>query len=98
VPQVTEGMKRLAMEIGRDYGTPVMVIYGAVYEAMMDDNGYMKASRFLGYCGISSIFAVLLNSDSRYELCSVNVIIKPTKARVKVKDPGLVKIRGCIDI
>ncbi|MCD6428936.1 MAG: hypothetical protein J7L12_04920 [Desulfurococcales archaeon] len=89
-------LSKLAGEVVHKYGTPTLIFRGSVFRISID-GPRLVPTKFLGYIGTSSTFAILPDDDYGYTVCSVRIIDEPQVFRLKIRSAGLIEILECVD-
>jgi len=87
---------KLAGEIAHKYGTPTLVFRGSVFRISIE-GPRLVPTKFLGYIGTSSTFAVLPDDNYGYTVCSVRIIVEPQVFRLKIRSAGHIEVVECVD-
>ena len=89
-------LSKLAGEIAHKYGTPTLVFRGSVFRISIE-GPRLVPTKFLGYIGTSSTFAILPDDNHGYTVCSVRIIDEPRVFRLKIRSTGRIEVVECID-
>ncbi len=89
-------LSKLAGEIAHKYGAPTLVFRGSVFRISIEGSRLVP-TKFLGYIGTSSTFAILPDDNYGYTVCSVRIIDEPQVFRLKIRSTGHIEVVGCID-